>query len=382
MIGSNSFKIKLSIFLVGICIILGVFWLNQKLIDELRSDSQKQAEYFAKIYVEAINKPDAKDIKYVMEFLLPSMNFPIIVTTANEISAWKNLNIDLDENSPNFKFTIKQIIERMDREFTPLSIMWNNQEIGKIHFGDTAMVGKLEWMPYLEIGFAIVFLMLTLLGFQVLRRSEKNYIWVGMARETAHQLGTPVSSLMGWLKLLEDDEIDKEMILKSMDQDVSRLSKISDRFHKIGSSPKLTKFNLKEMTTDVVEYMKTRLSSMSKTEIIVTGDEPTIFGEKVLLSWALENMVKNSIDACDSDRGKIEVNITSFENRTMLDVIDNGKGIELKNRNNIFKPGYSTKKRGWGLGLSLTRRIIEDIHKGKIRVIRSKPAETVIRIEL
>jgi len=382
MIGSNSFKIKLSIFLVGICIILGVFWLNQKFIDELRSDSQKQAEYFAKIYVEAINKPDAKDIKYVMEFLLPSMNFPIIVTTANEISAWKNLNIDLDENSPNFKFTIKQIIERMDREFTPLSIMWNNQEIGKIHFGDTAMVGKLEWMPYLEIGFAIVFLMLTLLGFQVLRRSEKNYIWVGMARETAHQLGTPVSSLMGWLKLLEDDEIDKEMILKSMDQDVSRLSKISDRFHKIGSSPKLTKFNLKEMTTDVVEYMKTRLSSMSKTEIIVTGDEPTIFGEKVLLSWALENMVKNSIDACDSDRGKIEVNITSFENRTMLDVIDNGKGIELKNRNNIFKPGYSTKKRGWGLGLSLTRRIIEDIHKGKIRVIRSKPAETVIRIEL
>ncbi|MBC8213137.1 MAG: HAMP domain-containing histidine kinase [Candidatus Marinimicrobia bacterium] len=382
MISSKSFKIKLGIFLTGVLIILGVFWLNQSMIVELRQGSNQQAEYFAKIYAEAINKPDAEDIKYVMDILLPSMNFPIIVTTADEISAWKNLDIKVDEKSPNFKFTIKKIIEKLDSEFTPLPIIWNDIKIGEIHYGDPAMVGKLAWLPYLEIGFAIVFLFLTFLGFQVLRRSEKNFIWAGMARETAHQLGTPVSSLMGWIKLLEDDEMDKEMILKSMNQDVNRLSRISDRFHKIGSSPKLMEFNLTDMSKDVVDYMKTRLPSSSNTQITVSGDEAIISGEKVLLSWALENMVKNSIDACDSASGKIEVFISSLDVITVIDVVDNGKGIELKNRNNIFRPGYSTKKRGWGLGLSLSRRIIEEIHGGKIRVIKSKLGETVIRIEL
>jgi hypothetical protein len=216
---------------------------------------------------------------------------------------------------------------------------------------------------------------------QLIRRSEKNLIYAGMARETAHQLGTPVSSLMGWVKLLREEKDDHGIILNSMDQDISRLSEISERFSKIGSKPKLKGIVVSELISEVSEYMRNRLPKQSGVEIKYSGDSNiTIQGDWVLIRWAVENLMKNAVDAMGTKSGDISIILTRTEAGTQLDLSDTGKGIPRSDWKNIFRPGHSSKPRGWGLGLSLTKRIVEEIHGGSIKVLRSKPGKTVFRL--
>ena len=202
-----------------------------------------------------------------------------------------------------------------------------------------------------------------------------------MARETAHQLGTPVSSLMGWVKLLREGNDNNSYILDSMDQDISRLSEISERFSKIGSKPKLKELFLSELISEVSDYMINRLPKQSGIAITNSGDiNVTVQGDWILLRWAVENLMKNSVDAIGVGNGEISTLLSKSANSIQLDIIDTGKGINRSEWKNIFRPGYSSKRRGWGLGLSLTQRIVNEIHGGNIRVASSKPGETIFRL--
>ena len=376
-------NIKLILFVLAMVSIIMVIGVNRLMISQLRNAARQQVEYLAKSYSDAINSDNEEDIRFVMDILLPSLNFPIIITSKNEISAVMNLNITEEPGSTDYNQDALKIIEQMDAIFQPLDLEWHEMQWGKIHYADPQVVAQLRWMPYIEISFAIIFVIISLWGFQLIRQGEKNMIYVGMARETSHQLGTPVSSLMGWMKLLRDQKSDTSSILSAMDDDVSRLSEISERFSKIGSNPKLKTIIIYDLLSESVNYMKNRLPKYSKIDLTLRGNRDIrIQGDWTLLRWTIENILKNSIDAIGIGEGNIAINIESEKKYSSIWITDSGKGIPRKNWKNIFHPGFSSKHRGWGLGLSLTMRIIKEIHKGDIRVLRSKPGETVIQIML
>ena len=220
----QTFNIKLIIFVLAMISIIMVFWVNRLMIRQLRSEAHQQVEYLAQSYSNAINSENEEDIRFVMDILLPSLNFPIIITSKDEISAAMNLNITTDPGTSEYIKDAWKIIEQMDATFQPLDLKWDGITWGKIHFSDPQVVTQLRLMPYIEIGFGIIFIIISLWGFQLIRQGEKSMIYAGMAKETAHQLGTPVSSLMGWIKLLRDHKSDISSILSAMDDDVSRLS--------------------------------------------------------------------------------------------------------------------------------------------------------------
>jgi len=262
-----------------------------------------------------------------------------------------------------------------------LKIVWEQLEVGDIHFGDPDIVGRMRWLPVMELCLVLLFILLSLWGIQLIRKSEKNSIYVGMARETAHQLGTPISSLMGWFNLLKGDPKNRDEIMESIDDDIHRLTAISDRFAKIGSNPKKDDIDICKLIKKISQYISQRISDRSKINIdIKIPESQWILGDETLLSWAFENIIKNSVDAIERGEGDIVIELNIITNNNIqIDIIDSGKGIPRKDRSNVFKPGFSSKKRGWGLGLSLTKRIIEELHQGRIFVLKSHPGETVIR---
>ncbi len=360
-----------------------LFWVNRILIDQLRSEAREQVGFLAKSYSDAINSSDQEDIRFVMDILLPSMNFPILITSNDEISAGLNLEISAKEGTDEYKVIAWEMVKKMDKSFSPLDLVWEGKKWGEIHYADPQVIMRLRWMPYLEIGFGIVFIAITLWGFHLIRLSEKNLIYAGMARETAHQLGTPVSSLMGWIKLLRDEKSNTSSILSAMDDDVLRLSEISERFSKIGSKPTLNAIKIYDLILESLNYIKNRLSKKSKINLILNGNKDIIIhGDWILLRWAIENVLKNAIDAIGIGEGNITINIEMENKYLSIQINDSGKGISRLDWTNIFYPGFSSKSRGWGLGLSLTMRIIKEIHRGNIWVLSSKPGETVFKITL
>ena len=380
----NSANIKLALFALAIIISSLIFWVNRQMVTQLRFDAQKQVEYLAQAYTKAINSTDEHELQFVLDVVLPSLNFPIVITTNKEIYATINLEIPYEEGSPQYNNAVWLIVHRMDDEFTPLKIVWENIEVGDIHFGDPDIVGRMRWLPVMELCLALLFILLSLWGMRLIRKSEKNSIYVGMARETAHQLGTPISSLMGWFKLLQEDTKNRAKIMNSIDDDIHRLTAISDRFAKIGSNPKKDDIDICKLIENIALYISHRISDRSKININTKIPESKwILGDETLLSWGFENLIKNSVDAIERGEGDIVIELTSISNKQIqIDIIDSGKGIPRKDRSNVFKPGFSSKKRGWGLGLSLTKRIIEELHQGKIFVLKSQPGKTVIRAVL
>ncbi|MBT6870074.1 MAG: HAMP domain-containing histidine kinase [Candidatus Marinimicrobia bacterium] len=377
----HSSNIKVGLFALALIFSSLIFWINRQMVTQLRVDAQKQVEYLAQAYTKAINSTDEHELQFVLDVVLPSLNFPIVITTNKEIYATINLEIPYDEGSPEYNEAVWVIVHRMDDEFAPLQIIWEDIEVGDIHFGDPDIVGRMRWLPVMELCLALLFILLSLWGMRLIRKSEKNSIYVGMARETAHQLGTPISSLMGWFRLLQENPKNRDEIMDSIDDDIHRLTAISDRFAKIGSNPKKDDIDICKLIENISLYISHRISDRSKININTKiPDSKWIFGDETLLSWAFENLIKNSVDAIERGEGDIVIELTSISNNEIqIDIIDSGKGIPRKDRSNVFKPGFSSKKRGWGLGLSLTKRIIEELHHGKIFVLKSQPGETVIR---
>jgi signal transduction histidine kinase len=257
----------------------------------------------------------------------------------------------------------------------------------RIYYDDSDIVQKLRWLPYVEIIIGAMFIMVGYISFSHIKRNEQSNIWVGMAKETAHQLGTPLSSLLGWIELLRLMPEDREQVLEAADEmqrDVERLNKVAHRFSKIGSQAELKVVEINAIITNVVGYFERRLPHLGKrVSLVFDGGEPVNTAINVdLFEWVFENLVRNAADAIDRSDGEIRFRVRRIRNSAVIDIKDNGRGVDPKVRKDIFRPGFSTKKRGWGLGLSLAKRIVEDYHGGKITLKDSSPKGTTFRIIL
>ena len=255
---------------------------------------------------------------------------------------------------------------------------YENEKIGKItfgylHYGDSALISKLQIWSYIEIIAIGFFIFLGFSGFSFIRNNEKKHIWVGMARETAHQLGTPVSALLGWVQWIKDHPDKFYEIIPEMEIDLQRLEQINRRFSEMGSESEFEEFDLSIRIEKIIKYLGKRLPSLGQTVKLENDIQPGIImrANGSLLAWSIENIIKNSIDSIDQRRGEISISLKKELNEIKIRIKDNGKGIPKKDWKNIFRPGFSTKKAGWGLGLSLANRIIEDIHNGNLRVLNS-----------
>jgi len=268
--------------------------------------------------------------------------------------------------------------------------------VNYLYYGDSEVITQLKLMPFIEIGIVIAFFLVGIIGFQNIRRSEERHIWVGMAKETAHQLGTPISSLMGWLEMIESDRVSNDInaespvfpaeTVENMKIDIARLQKVAKRFGMIGSIPELEACDLNNVAREVVEYYRRRLPFQGKGINInfESGEIPKVQLNAELFSWVLENMVKNGLEAVDPKTGRIDISTSLSTNgsEVLIELKDNGRGISNAAARKIFQPGFTTKKRGWGLGLTLVKRIVEEYHVGRIWLKASGPGETVFEIIL
>lgn len=368
-----SVNIKAGLFLFGIILVSAFVLFTQKIVRDLRDDNREIVQLYAEIIAGVATSEDDENLNFIFENIIQKVQFPLIQSDVEmKPVSWRNLPDNVNSETEVFRFQ-----KTMDQQNDPIPLIYKNPDtnetitFGYLHFGDSRLINRLVWLPYLQIGLVGLFILLGFIGFSVIRNSEKRHIWAGMARETAHQLGTPVSALLGWVDLLKNNPNRSKSIVKDMDVDLARLQEISNRFSDMGTAPKFEKFNLIELIQSVINYLQRRVSGV---DIQFNFDDSAQFivnGNEKLLSWAIENIVKNGIDASQDVAGKIKINVKTVEDRFIIDIIDFGKGIPKRDWKNIFRPGFSTKKYGWGLGLSLTKRIISDFHKGKIFVKES-----------
>jgi two-component system, sporulation sensor kinase D len=286
-------------------------------------------------------------------------------------------NLPAEEIAPNKLDATKNSLQSKN---DPLPILFGENQEMLLYFDSSSELKQLTYFPYIQFFIIGLFIFIAYLIFSTFRKAEQNKVWAGMAKETAHQLGTPLSSLMAWTELLDNDEKNKEITIE-MRKDITRLDKVTDRFSKIGSSAKLGDDDLEQTTKSIIEYLRPRISK--KVELTIScGELPLVAHNASLLEWVIENIIKNAVDAMEA-QGKIDVKLHSDYAYAYIDISDNGKGIDKKNINKIFKPGFSTKKRGWGLGLTLVKRIVNEYHKGKVFVLHSELNKgTTFRISL
>ncbi len=300
-----------------------------------------------------------------------------IVNDAGVPIRWQHLGVPEDGDlNPQDSLRIALRIAQMERNFEPIIIKVQQDSstsalIQRVHYDESSVIRDLRIFPYLQLAFVAIFIGIGYLSFSYARRSEQSNLWVGMAREAAHQLGTPISSLMGWVEVMRTSpKADKE-ILKDVDADIQRLGLVANRFNDIGSIPKLENQFLAPVITSTADYVRRRMprSGMTLTVDVQPELEAPVNAE--LFAWVIENILKNAMDAIENVQGQITVKVGTERNRVYVDVSDNGKGVDRRDWSSIFKPGFTTKTRGWGLGLSLAKRIIEDYHGGQLTLIQS-----------
>jgi nitrogen-specific signal transduction histidine kinase len=316
---------------------------------------------------------------FISETVINSASVPVVVTDSTQTVVLKKGNIDTTQISTPDK--LMQKLQQMKQSNAPIEVVLPGQGKQYILYEDSEVLKQLRMFPVFQLILIGVFLLASYLIFSTFRKAEQNQVWVGMAKETAHQLGTPLSSLMAWSALLEAQGVDSSSI-HELNKDIDRLNTITDRFSKIGSVPELKEENLYQALQEMLEYLGSRVSK--KVTISVKADDETLTAHlnKALFGWVIENLVKNAIDAMDGE-GKLFVHISRENNRVCIDITDTGKGIPKRQWKTVFQPGFTTKKRGWGLGLSLVKRIIEQYHEGRIYVKWSEAGKgTTFRIEM
>lgn len=292
-----------------------------------------------------------------------------------------NNHINLDEEKLKDSTYINYLIKKFSSENEPIEVVYKGEVFQTIYYGNSPLLKKIGYYPLALLLIILLFGAVVYFFYRSTKTAEQNKLWTGMAKETAHQIGTPLSSLVGWAEILKTENVNPEYIAE-IEKDIDRLQTITDRFSKIGSAPTLETLDLVEVTKSSYEYLKSRSSKLINFEIEHPENEIPVKLNAQLYSWTIENLVKNAIDAMKG-KGDLKLSISQIEKQVFVNISDTGKGIPKQLFNKIFEPGYTTKKRGWGLGLSLAKRIIEDYHKGKIKVVESEIDKgTTIQITL
>ena len=379
-------NIKGGIFLIGIFLVIGLLSYTRYLSSELREDNREVVKLYAEIIAATVKDDSNTNINFIFENIIKKVKFPIIQSDQDKNpQLWTNLPDNIDSDDDRF-----QMILSMDKINEPLPLVFDNKSsgpntFGYLHYGDSRLIQKIQIWTYIELLSIGLFIFFGFIGFSFIRNSEKQHIWVGMSRETAHQLGTPVSALLGWLDHLKDDSSNIEKIIPELESDIERLQQVSRRFSKMGSMPEMEYFDLSERVEKVLSYLNRRIPTLGKKVELVNDITPDIKirANGTLISWAIENLIRNSIDCIDDESGLIRISMSQEEYKVKIRISDNGCGVPKKDWKNIFRPGFSTKKSGWGLGLSLCQRIINEVHNGEIYILDSNlDSGTVFEINI
>jgi len=379
-----SKKQKWKFALIGFAVIIGIssLFVTNTLVKELKTEERKKIELWAQATKHLVSLTGEGDYSLAIKVISENNNIPVILVDACD-SILENRNFQNFTKTDSFfinlgiitpqiidnKFLRSELNEIKESGDEPIEI----NIIGDkqwIYYKDSALLYRLRYYPVYQLGFIGLFMFIAYFMFSASRRSEQNKVWAGMAKETAHQIGTPLSSLMAWTELLKEKEGTEQMVTE-MEKDIQRLETITERFSKIGSKSELQKRDIVSLVSQSIEYLKARMPVNTEFDIQVPGKEIIIPLNSVLFEWVIENLVTNAVDAMKG-KGKISVSITEEENKIVINISDTGDGIDRSIIKNIFKPGVTSKKRGWGLGLSLSKRIIEEYHKGSIFVMKSE----------
>ncbi len=387
----DNTNLKWIILLVSILISIGTIFFTNVLVNQLKERERNEVKLFARALEYTINDTE-NDILFITEEIINKNNsIPTILTDEkNNIISYSNIAIDSTWTKKRKDLALKEVLKEMMVTYPPIDILLKDprsQEVfgvQKVYYKNSSLLGELIIFPYVETSILAIFGFIAYLAFNYSKTSEQNRVWVGLAKETAHQIGTPLSSLMAWVEVLRDDpELKNKGFVDELDKDIRKLRIVTERFSSIGSTPTLKQENIYQLVTNVVSYLQPRLSSKVNIEVYTLSESIMANVHAPLFEWVLENLCKNAVDSMENT-GTIAIKILRGSDRKVLiDISDTGKGIPKKLIQNVFKPGFTTKKRGWGLGLALAKRIIEMYHEGKIFVKSSEENQgTTFRIEL
>ena len=356
----------------------GSLFYTRYLVNILKAEERKKVEMWASA-TSFLASPDTTHIEFFSSIIENNTTVPVILTDENDnILGSKNF----DEKKMRNQDYLASELARLKKKNRPIEIDLGDNFRNYIYYKDSLILTQLNFYPYIQLGVVLLFILVAYLALTSAKKAEDNQIWVGMSKETAHQLGTPTSSLAGWVEVLQQ-KYPELPLTKELALDIERLEKITERFSKIGSKPPLVRENIIPVNLNTVNYLKSRSSSKVNFLISFNTDKPVFAPVNVaLFEWVIENISKNAIDATEG-AGQIEYNVRETDKAVLIDITDNGKGIPGRAFKKIFNPGYTTKKRGWGLGLSLVKRIIEEFHNGAVYVRHSEPGKgTCLRVVL
>ncbi|MBV7268891.1 sensor histidine kinase [Winogradskyella luteola] len=379
---TNRNVIRWIIILSSFIIVSSILWNTYSFFQKFKAEERKKMETWTLAYPE-YNKyfyQDNVELNSIAERIVidTTVTIPMVLLDKdNKIRNERNIDSVILKNPKE----LIRFINRLISQNEPIEVDLPNNEKGKLYYGNSPLLNKLKYYPLALLLIIILFAAVVYFFYRSSKNAEQNKLWTGMAKETAHQIGTPLSSLVGWTEILKSENINPDYIVE-IEKDIDRLQTITERFSKIGSAPTLKQLDIVEATQSSFDYLKSRSSKLIHFELISPKKAIMVDLNSQLFSWTIENLVKNAIDAMKG-KGNLKLNIYSDEKQVYINISDTGKGIPKNQFNKIFEPGYTTKKRGWGLGLSLAKRIIEDYHNGKIKVLSSEIGKgTTIQISL
>lgn len=378
-------QVKIILLVAAVAIAVASLAVSHVLVRDLYDEERSKMEIWAEAMHALSNADETTDLGLVLKVMDSNNTIPLIVLDGQgNVQTYRNLKITgakTAADSTRYAHAVAQRLQTTDKVI-PIS-MGSDDTSGKVLvcYDDSVMLKRLATYPYIQLGVVMIFVIVAIFALLTSKRAEQNKVWVGLSKETAHQLGTPISSLMAWTEVLKESYPD-ETLLPEMEKDVRRLQLIADRFSKIGSTPEPTPTSLTDTLNHVVDYMDRRTSRKVRITKRYGESDITVHICPQLFEWVIENLCKNAVDAMEGE-GEIGIAVSALPGRVAIDVSDTGKGIRAKDIGNVFRPGFTTKRRGWGLGLSLAKRIIEEYHRGRIFVKNSVVGVgTTFRIEL
>lgn len=393
----NIYEIRRYGTLIFLLIALGVvsvfLYFSNSLVRDLATQERSRMQIWAdatkQVATIGINDSDGGDIDFLLSIIEGNTNIPVLLTDDND-KIIMHRNFDLPEpidsmrplyiSEVNAEFLYAKL-RKLQGTANVIHIIIEPDNVQHLYYEDSRLLKSLSYYPYIQLVVMMAFIMVVYFAVTSSKKAEQNKVWVGLSKETAHQLGTPISSLMAWMELLEGMGVDSEVV-HEMDKDVRRLSTIASRFSKIGSKPSMEADDLNDIERRTVSYMVTRISSRVKLNLHECSTPLPVNVSSPLLEWVMENLIKNAVDAMEGC-GTIDVRTFADRQMAVVEVTDTGKGMQRKHFKTVFHPGFTTKKRGWGLGLTLAKRIVEQYHGGKIFVKDSEPGKgTTFRVEL
>ena len=355
------------IILASFFIVVLILWNTYNFFQIFKNEERAKMEFWASAQKTLANANEFTDIELPFQIIQNNTTIPMIVTDSKDSIISHN---NIDEAITNDNVALKKYFNSIKNDNQPIKMQLSEKSYQLVYYGNSPLLNKLKYYPVALLLIIILFGAVVYNFYRATKMATQNKLWAGMAKETAHQIGTPLSSLIGWLEILKLDNVEESTIVE-IEKDITRLQTITDRFSKIGSEPVLEKRNIIEDTKNTVDYLQTRVSQ--QVTFTFKAPENAIFVEinPALHSWTIENLVKNAIDAMKG-KGSLNIVISELEDMAKISISDTGKGIPKNQFNKVFEPGFTTKKRGWGLGLSLTKRIVQEYHKGKIKVAHSE----------